>query len=226
MKYLFRVTSMALAISIGFLGLSAQSSYWTGLQGDPSNDFSFHVAHARVSDAYTLMSEKQISKVLADQLQPMAPSQVKALSRHLTHLCQKHHFDPAFILSLIQVESGFRTHIVSPAGAVGLMQLMPATAQHVAKLHGIKYWGVKSLQDPFINLTLGVTYLSDLKEKYRGQSPYVHIAAYNVGPARMDELIARKSFKPTTTKKYYEDILKGVSEWRYYGMDQSWATRG
>jgi soluble lytic murein transglycosylase-like protein len=186
------------------------------LQADPSDDFSFSFAQKPSTEINNLMSEQRVAAVLADRLDVFPRSQVSRLARHLLGLCDKYKFDPALILSLINVESRFRIKAVSPVGALGLMQLMPPTAEHVADRNGLRYSGPRSLFDPFTNLAIGVAYLSMLRDKYRGSSPYFHIAAYNIGPGRMDELRARKSFRPTQTKKYYESIRKGVPVIRFY----------
>ena len=104
------------------------------------------------------------------------------------------------------------------------MQLMPATAELIAHQKNLRYSGEASLADPFINLSIGIAYLEILRDRYKAFSPYTHVAAYNIGPTRMDELLARKSFKPTRTKKYYEAIMRGVPDWRYYGMLRVWDT--
>jgi hypothetical protein len=58
--------------------------------------------------------------------------------------------------------------------------------------------------------------LARLRDKYEGLSPYYLVAAYNVGPGRMDELISQKFFKPVSTKRYYEAIRQGITDLRYY----------
>ena len=63
---------------------------------------------------------------------------------------------------------------------------------------------------------LFIAYLATLRDRYRDFTPYHLVAAYNLGPTRMDELLSRKSFKPVTTKKYYEDIRRGVQVFRFY----------
>jgi hypothetical protein len=158
----------------------------------------------------------QVEDVFRDHLKGIPSDQVPGLTRHFLKLCHKHRFEPAYVLSLIQVESNFRVHVVSPAGAIGLMQIMPQTASHLAKKYAIPYRGRDSLKDPFLNLTLGITYLKELRTKYEGKSPYFHLAAYNMGPARLDQLSARPGFKPSQTLKYFENVMKGVDYWRNY----------
>ncbi|MGK5087186.1 transglycosylase SLT domain-containing protein [Bdellovibrionota bacterium FG-2] len=213
---------------LGLVGAVATISL---IQADPSDDFSFSLAHAPRVDAYHLIPTQRVSDVLTDNLDLFPQSQAPKLARHLVTLCRKYRFDPAFILSLIQVESDFRVKVISPAGAVGLMQLMPATALMVARSGEVSLPGIlglpeqgsevlkameRILTDPFMNLTLGIAYLSVLRERYEGLSSYFLIAAYNVGPTKLDELIARPSFKPTQTKRYYEAIKRGVPEMRAY----------
>jgi soluble lytic murein transglycosylase len=137
-------------------------------------------------------------------------------------LCQKYRFDPAFILSLIQVESRFKTTARSGVGAVGLMQIMPATAAVVIRemdLPNAEDSGMlsrRTLSDPFVNLTVGITYLAWLRDHYQGMPPYYLVAAYNAGPAKIDDLLSKGAFKPVQTKRYFEAIRRGVPEFRFY----------
>jgi soluble lytic murein transglycosylase-like protein len=162
------------------------------------------------------MPQAQIESILRDRLRDAEASQIPGIAEHLLQLCRRFRFDPAFVLALIQAESGFRVRAESPAGALGLMQLMPASAALIARDNGWKWEGEASLFDPRVNLTLGMSYLAHLRHRYRGRSPYFFIAAYNIGPARMDELLARPSFRPVQTLKYYREIQKWLPTlWRY-----------
>lgn len=214
MKSVLHILSWAALVGLSALALSTSR---VGVL-DPTDDFSFTISRAKLRpDSIAWMSEREIRKILVDHLDLFPRSKAPALARHILKLAGQHQFDPAFILSVIQVESGFRIKVVSPAGAIGLMQLMPATAQLVARQNGIPYRDARSLHDPFTNLSLGVAYLAYLREKFRGDSPYFHIAAYNIGPARLEELRARKSFRPVNTRRYFEKIQGGVPRLRYYG---------
>lgn len=188
------------------------------LQADPSDDFSFEsFQYDKILQLPSPITEQQVIQVFLDRLDLFPRSQVPALARHLMRLCKTHHFDPALILSLINVESRFKIKAVSPVGARGLMQLMPGTAKYMAQKLKMPYSGEQALFDPFTNLTLGVNYLSLLRDKYKGKSPYFHIAAYNIGPGRLDYLLTRKSgFKPRETKVYFEKIRAGVPSLRFY----------
>ena len=84
--------------------------------------------------------------------------------------------EPALIRSVMQQESGFRPCAVSSKGAMGLMQLMPATAQDL---------GVHNIFDPTENVDAGARFLKELLVRYAGDLPKV-LAAYNAGPSTVD----------------------------------------
>lgn len=79
---------------------------------------------------------------------------------------------------------------VSPAGARGLMQLMPGTAQKMAGSLGLEYSLSRLTADPAYNARLGSQYLADMLKRYNG-SHLLAAAAYNAGPGRVDEWVAR-----------------------------------
>ncbi|MBD8695553.1 transglycosylase SLT domain-containing protein [Stenotrophomonas sp. CFBP 13718] len=90
--------------------------------------------------------------------------------------------DPAWVAAEIRAESIFSPNARSPANAMGLMQVLPATGAAVAKSIGLtNYGGASSLYDPDTNIAIGTAYLRQLMNKYDGL-PYVTIAAYNAGP--------------------------------------------
>lgn len=83
-----------------------------------------------------------------------------------------HGIDPALLAAVIQVESGFNPYARSHRGAMGLMQLMPATARAV---------GVHAPFDPWQNVLGGAKYLRQLLDQFHGSVPLA-LAAYNAGP--------------------------------------------
>ena len=85
-----------------------------------------------------------------------------------------------FLLAVIAVESRFNTNAVSPAGATGLGQLMPRTAERMAKHAGVEYSKAR-LTEPSYNIKLSVQFLKNLYRKF-GTSVLV-AAAYNGGPS-------------------------------------------
>jgi len=91
--------------------------------------------------------------------------------------------EPALVLSVMRQESEFYPKARSPVGALGLMQLMPATARHSAKRLGLPFSRDRLTSDPDYNIRLGQAYLSELLEQLDG-SYILALAAYNAGPAR------------------------------------------
>ncbi len=90
---------------------------------------------------------------------------------------------PALALSIARRESEFNIAIGSPVGALGLMQLMPATAEEVAGFLDLPYSRARLTTDWEYNATLGAKYLSVLEEEF-GNSPVMIAAGYNAGPSR------------------------------------------
>jgi len=90
--------------------------------------------------------------------------------------------EQALVLGITRQESGFDPLIRSGAGARGMMQLMPATAQHVARGLGMDYEPSR-LDDPDYNMRLGSSYLGQMVSQFSG-SYVMAIAAYNAGPGR------------------------------------------
>lgn len=103
-----------------------------------------------------------------------APAMPDELSRLVRESSARHGLDAGLVSALMYVESRFRSDAVSPKGAVGLMQLMPATAAQ---------YGVSSrreLLDPRTNVEVGVRHLRSLHDRYDGRV-HLMLAAYNAG---------------------------------------------
>lgn len=95
---------------------------------------------------------------------------------------------PEIAMSIARRESELKPDAISPAGARGLMQIMPATAKEVAQQIDIPYEPARLTSDWKYNATIGTAYLSQLIEKYDG-SYVLAFAAYNAGPHRVTEWI-------------------------------------
>jgi soluble lytic murein transglycosylase len=96
--------------------------------------------------------------------------------------------EAAFVLGLIRQESAFNAAAQSPAGAMGLMQLMPDTAAQMARQMKISKFKPAQLTDPKVNVTLGRAYLDKLVDRFNG-SYVLATAAYNAGPGRVRDWI-------------------------------------
>ena len=93
--------------------------------------------------------------------------------------------DPALLAAVIYRESKFDPKAVSSSGAIGLMQLLPDTAEGIAQYTGGSRYRVEDLYDPEINVRYGAFYLKRLLRKYDGDVRLA-LAAYNAGQANVD----------------------------------------
>ena len=106
----------------------------------------------------------------------------------------RYKWDPKLILALISIESSFRNQSVSEKGAKGLMQLMPYVAESLAQELGIEWHGDPTLFNPFLNIRMGVHYLSQLILDF--EDLRVALVAYNYGPTYVKGLIERNERIP------------------------------
>jgi len=125
--------------------------------------------------------------------------------------------EPALVHAIIRQESLFDAGAVSPSGALGLMQLMPATARSVAAKMKIKRFNPAQLTtDPRTNVVLGSNYLDGLVDRFDG-SYVLAIAGYNAGPGRVSGWIGENGDPRAKLEDTIDWIEKiGVGETRNY----------
>jgi soluble lytic murein transglycosylase-like protein len=127
---------------------------------------------------------------------PAAPSAVNsvafvapptALDQVVQRSAEKNHVDPALVRAVITTESNWNTSAVSSKGALGLMQLIPGTAQRL---------GVGNAFDPAQNVDAGTRYLHMMLERYNGDVSKA-LAAYNAGPGAVDRFGGVPNYRET-----------------------------
>jgi hypothetical protein len=111
--------------------------------------------------------------------------------------------DPAFVHAVMRQESGFDPAIRSPAGAVGLLQLMPSTGREMARRQGLSGFDVSQLTNPHLNLRLGVAYMRDISRAW-GNRPALVLANYNAGPLPCQDW--KKAFDRLPLEEAAEEI--------------------
>jgi soluble lytic murein transglycosylase len=132
--------------------------------------------------------------------------------------------DPSLIAGVIYVESHFIDQ-TSHAGAKGLMQLMPSTADYIARKSGGTRFNQGDLATPQINIAYGSWYLRYLLQKYRGSEPLA-LAAYNAGEGKVDEWWAEASARGENfdvarhipfpeTRNYVKRVMAAQRDYRH-----------
>ncbi len=131
--------------------------------------------------------------------------------------------DPYLVVALAAQESTFDAGISSSAGAIGLMQIMPATGRSVARQLGIKPFSTRRLTDPEVNMAIGTQYFADLMSKYgacrlragglqRRRQPRHAVASASGRTCRVDEWIDDIPFPET--QNYVKRILGTAEDYR------------
>jgi soluble lytic murein transglycosylase len=132
------------------------------------------------------------------------------------------HLDPALIAAVIYAETKFDPR-TSPAGAEGLMQIEPATAEFLAKLSGGYRFQRSDLSTPSVNVAYGSYYLRYLLDHYSGDE-MLAVAAYNAGLANVDRWVAQAHAEGKSlavaeipfgeTRAYVQRVLRAQREYR------------
>jgi peptidoglycan lytic transglycosylase len=130
-----------------------------------------------------------------------------------------YHLDPTLLAAVIEEESKFDANARSSAGAVGLMQLTPQTAEGIAQYTGGSKFVLSDLTNPEINIRYGAWYLRHLLDRYKDER--TALAAYNAGQENVDRwLAAGEAIQFPETRAYVDRVerLKGIYR-RAYGSE-------
>ncbi len=160
----------------------AKASLAKGLSatGNMSRNTQIKPAATRVASAATRVNRQKIEQMIGE-------------------VSARYHVDPALVRAVIQTESNWNSRAISSKGALGLMQLVPGTAQQM---------GVNDAFDPKQNIDGGVRYLHTLLQRYNGDLDMA-LAAYNAGPGAVDRAGGVPRYRETreyvqkVTNSYY-----------------------
>ena len=147
----------------------------------------------------------------------------KAYWNDLNKYSTQNGLDPYLVASLIRQESEFNAAAISPANAVGLMQLLPKTGSKVAHQIKLRTYSAPQLYTPSVNLQLGTRYFKEILDKYNGQFEYA-LAAYNAGTDRVEDWLGQGHYRDpqefvesipfTETREYVQAILRNANVYR------------
>ncbi|MDR3515647.1 MAG: lytic transglycosylase domain-containing protein [Azospirillaceae bacterium] len=147
--------------------------------------------------------------------------------------------ESALVDGLIRQESVFNKNAVSPAGALGLMQLMPSTAEHVARSVGVPFVEHRLISDGAYNVRLGAAFLQTLLDRFGGNYELA-TAAYNAGPGRVADWLHTfgdprsgdssamidwiESIPVAETRNYVQRVMENMKVYRGRGAKPAPAT--
>jgi soluble lytic murein transglycosylase-like protein len=157
---------LLITLSIGFVLFLSLSSKCYSAASSPSNGSTEPIAASSPPPAVTLPLSQPF---------PINHANRRKFSPDVARIAQQYRLDPALIHAVISAESGFNPTAVSPAGAIGLMQLMPATAEH---------YRITDPFDPVANIEGGVRHLRLLLDRFK--TIRLALAAYNAGAATIE----------------------------------------
>jgi hypothetical protein len=138
-----------------------------------------------------------------------SPADAEALVKRIA---TEESFYPEFVLSVARIESHFHMELISPRGAIGLMQLMPATALRFRV----------DICDPADNVRGGVRYLRSLHDRYK--NPFFILAAYNAGETAVDQYRGVPPYPATI--HYIAAVINDFYTWPLPGPAGASPTRG
>lgn len=191
-KYSFLVTTLLLSC-MHVPKAHAQSVY---VVHGPGRSVTFTSRKPGVGSHYKALHTNRFSR--APILKRSGGAKRAVLSRYdalIANMAQEHRLDPALVKAVVHVESSFNPNATSPKGAMGLMQLMPATA---------KRFSVSNAYEPYQNVRAGVTYLRWLLNRYKGNIQFA-LAAYNAGEGRVDQYRGIPPYRET--QNYVSSVM-------------------
>ena len=158
--------------------------------------------------AYVVPKNMRVQEIKPEQIKEAPPSKPakskisllappRVIDQYIYAVAQHHKVDPLLIRAMIQQESRFQVDAISPAGAQGLMQLMPGTARDLR---------VSDPFDPLENIFGGTKYIKSLLDQYHGDVA-LSLAAYNAGPGNVNISGGIPNFPET--QGYVLQVLQG-----------------
>ena len=224
-----RQIAMLLALGLNDLAL-AEAQFARRVFGDsPALQATVALAHhraGRLRPAINAM-KRAYPQYLASGGQALPPDVLRVIFpidywQQLEGSAKRRGLDPYLVVALAAQESTFDAGIASSAGAIGLMQIMPATGRSVARQLGIKPFSTKRLTDPEVNMAIGTEYFGDLIAQF-GHAAYA-LAGYNAGGHRVTRWKAERPGLPIDewiddipfpeTQNYVKRILGTAEDYR------------
>jgi hypothetical protein len=143
-------------------------------------------------------------------------SQARDISNAIVNAAEEYDLDPVFLMAVAQNESSFNPSKVGTVGEIGLMQILPSTAQWISGLYSLEYRGPKSLHRPETNIWIGAALIDKLRHQFESEAG-LYISAYNLGPKKVRMMLSEKR-RP---KAYVNAVLR-----RYLALYNGYKSKG
>ena len=146
--------------------------------------------------------KSKIWKVISRYRTGLDVKSLKQIPHRIYQESKKYGYDPLFLTALIVAESSFNNWAKSHKGALGLMQIKPATGQAMASEIGAAWAGPLTLFDPATNIALGAFYLNKLKRRFKDMK--IALEAYNHGPSRISRYLRKGQLPEDYSTKVFQ----------------------
>lgn len=135
-----------------------------------------------------LFAVLKVQNIILKQIYPIK------YSEYVYQYAEEYEVDPLLVFAIIKAESNFNPNVVSSSEAIGLMQLMDATAEEIARKMDVDFTKKSSLYNPELNIRFGTKYFSDLLKEYN-QNMMLALTAYNAGKGNLKRWIEQGTIK-------------------------------
>jgi soluble lytic murein transglycosylase len=160
---------------------------------------------AETTEANLYQEALELGIVDAVKQTKLPARQQRRIAIAIVREAKKNELDPLLVVALIRAESSFNNYAVSNVGAMGLMQVMPATGEWLAKKNGYSLGRKQHLFDSELNLELGTQYLASLISSFKSLEDA--LVAYNAGPSNARKIIKNAQAREKFVRGYPRKVV-------------------
>jgi soluble lytic murein transglycosylase len=162
------------------------------------------------ADAEAARVELAVLNVLDSHRMRVTPQVRREIAATILQASGRYDLRPELILAVMFTESSFNPSAESEVGAVGLMQLMPTTATQIAQELEMEWRGRQLLTDPESNILMGSFYLRKMLHRFDDLN--VALAAYNVGPNRLQTIMTEEDRVPRLYARKVQELTAALRD--------------